>query len=81
MDARPIGLSRRPMAFPRPDLREEPRLERGIYGICERFHKTVLNEFYRIAFLKRGRWDCGWRGWAGGGANVAVALPRAEAGG
>ena len=22
-------------------------------GICERFHKTVLNEFYRIAFRKR----------------------------
>jgi hypothetical protein len=23
-------------------------------GICERFHKTVLNEFYRIAFRKKG---------------------------
>jgi Integrase core domain len=22
-------------------------------GICERFHKTVLNEFYRVAFRKR----------------------------
>ena len=22
-------------------------------GICERFHKTVLNEFYRIAFRKK----------------------------
>jgi hypothetical protein len=22
-------------------------------GICERFHKTVLNEFYRVAFVKR----------------------------
>jgi hypothetical protein len=22
-------------------------------GICERFHKTVLDEFYRIAFRKR----------------------------
>jgi Integrase core domain len=21
-------------------------------GICERFHKTVLNEFYRVAFRK-----------------------------
>jgi transposase InsO family protein len=24
-------------------------------GICERFHKTVLNEFYRVAFRKRKR--------------------------
>ena len=23
-------------------------------GICERFHKTVLNEFYRVAFRKKG---------------------------
>jgi transposase InsO family protein len=22
-------------------------------GICERFHETVLNEFYRIAFRKK----------------------------
>jgi hypothetical protein len=22
-------------------------------GICERFHKTVVNEFYRIAFRKK----------------------------
>jgi transposase InsO family protein len=22
-------------------------------GICERFHKTILNEFYRIAFRKQ----------------------------
>ena len=22
-------------------------------GICERFHKTVMNEFYRIAFRKK----------------------------
>ncbi len=22
-------------------------------GICERFHKTILNEFYRVAFRKR----------------------------
>lgn len=22
-------------------------------GLCERFHKTVLNEFYRIAFRKK----------------------------
>ena len=22
-------------------------------GICERFHKTVLNEFYRVAFRKK----------------------------
>ncbi len=22
-------------------------------GICERFHKTMLNEFYRVAFRKR----------------------------
>ena len=22
-------------------------------GICERFHRTVLDEFYRIAFRKR----------------------------
>jgi len=22
-------------------------------GICERFHKTVLDEFYRIAFRKK----------------------------
>src|SRR5437879_8307149 len=22
-------------------------------GICERFHKTVLNEFYRVAFRKQ----------------------------
>ena len=22
-------------------------------GICERFHKTVLNEFHRIAFRKK----------------------------
>ena len=24
------------------------------HGICERFHKTVLNEFYRVAFRKKG---------------------------
>src|SRR5689334_16123219 len=24
-------------------------------GICERFHKTVLNEFYRVAFRKKAR--------------------------
>jgi hypothetical protein len=23
-------------------------------GICERFHKTALNEFYRVAFRKKG---------------------------
>ena len=23
-----------------------------LYGICERFQKTVLNEFYRVAFRK-----------------------------
>src|SRR5207302_8654188 len=23
------------------------------HGICERFHKTVLNEFYRVAFRKK----------------------------
>jgi hypothetical protein len=22
-------------------------------GICERFHKTILNEFYQVAFRKR----------------------------
>jgi hypothetical protein len=22
-------------------------------GICERFHRTVLNEFYRVAFRKK----------------------------
>ena len=22
-------------------------------GICERFHKTILNEFYQIAFRKK----------------------------
>ena len=22
-------------------------------GICERLHKTVLNEFYRVAFRKK----------------------------
>ena len=22
-------------------------------GICERFHKTLLNEFYRVAFRKK----------------------------
>ena len=22
-------------------------------GICERFHKTVLNEFYRVAFRRK----------------------------
>jgi transposase InsO family protein len=22
-------------------------------GICERFHKTVLNEFYRVTFRKK----------------------------
>jgi transposase InsO family protein len=22
-------------------------------GICERFHKTILNEFYRVAFRKK----------------------------
>jgi Integrase core domain len=27
-----------------------PRARRGI---CERFHKTVLNEFYRVAFRKK----------------------------
>ena len=24
-----------------------------INGICERFHKTTLNEFYRVAFRKK----------------------------
>jgi transposase InsO family protein len=24
-----------------------------INGICERFHKTVLNEFYRVVFRKK----------------------------
>ena len=23
------------------------------YGICERFHKTVLNEFYQVNFRKK----------------------------
>lgn len=22
-------------------------------GICERFHKTILNEFYQVAFRKK----------------------------
>lgn len=26
-------------------------------GICERFHKTVLGEFYRIAFRRKILWD------------------------
>ena len=29
-------------------------------GICERFHKTVLNEFYRVAF-RRNAGICGLR--------------------
>lgn len=24
-----------------------------INGICERFHKTILNEFYRVTFRKK----------------------------
>jgi hypothetical protein len=24
-----------------------------VNGICKRFHKTALNEFYRVAFRKR----------------------------
>ena len=32
----------------------EPTRERlRANGICERFHKTVLNEFYRVAFRKK----------------------------
>src|SRR5271156_3037187 len=34
---------------PYPDQGAEPETN----GICERFHKTVLDEFYRIAFRKR----------------------------
>jgi hypothetical protein len=33
-----------------------PAPRRGILrqnGICERFHKTMLNEFYRVAFRKK----------------------------
>jgi hypothetical protein len=26
---------------------------RQINGICERFHKTLLDEFYRVAFRKK----------------------------
>jgi transposase InsO family protein len=37
-----------------PAANHEPR--RGgpqTNGICERFHKTALNEFYRVAFRKK----------------------------
>jgi transposase InsO family protein len=38
-------------------------------GICEWFHKTVLNEFYRVAFRKKAVHDD--RGAAGGPRRVA----------
>jgi transposase InsO family protein len=33
----------------RDSLRTRPQTN----GICERFHKTALNEFYRVAFRKK----------------------------
>jgi transposase InsO family protein len=39
-------------------------------GICERFHKTALNEFYSVAFRKKA--ECPWflRTWRGGGTGA-----------
>jgi transposase InsO family protein len=38
----------------RTSITPAPRLRaRQTNGICERFHKTVLNEFYRVAFRKK----------------------------
>src|SRR5437773_7232917 len=38
-------------------LRHRHCIKEGLHpqtnGICERFHKTVLNEFYRVAFRKK----------------------------
>lgn len=28
-------------------------------GICERFHKTILNEFYQVCLRKKGLSVCG----------------------
>ena len=30
-----------------------PRAHKQTNGICERFHRTVLDEFYRVAFRKK----------------------------
>jgi Integrase core domain len=34
-------------------MRKAPQITCRINDICERFHKTVLNEFYRVAFRKK----------------------------
>src|SRR6201981_322614 len=36
-----------------PKLSAEDLKDLGVVGICERFHCTVLDEFYRVAFRKR----------------------------
>jgi transposase InsO family protein len=44
------------MAAPRPGDDEQAAqgpANQWHHGICERFHKTVLNEFYRVAFRKK----------------------------
>ena len=43
------ALSRGRGCGPLPNQDQEPETN----GIVERFHKTVLNEFYRVAFRKR----------------------------
>src|SRR5215510_5755173 len=61
-------------------------------GICERFHKTMLNEFYRVAFRKKiytsldepQAEPAGWRGaggWLRPSASCASARGRRSAGG
>src|SRR5215469_12326822 len=47
----PDGLTITP--FPREGRTPRRRNHHADNGICERFHRTVLDEFYRIAFRKK----------------------------
>jgi transposase InsO family protein len=46
---RPSHAAREAASQSRGSLTKSPQTN----GICERFHKTVLNEFYRVAFRKK----------------------------
>lgn len=43
-------------------------------GICERFHKTLLNEFYLVAFRKKSmlRWGSCKRSWRRGSLSTIM---------
>jgi hypothetical protein len=48
----PDGLTIRRFCQKQPDIAAPGNLIPD-NGICERFHKTALNEFYRVAFRKK----------------------------